>query len=324
MIEMKLLGVLSIVTLTMISCIGIRGGKLVQNFIASGKVGGLAGVILLLNAMGSRPIRLLAAPGTSITGPFSLTNFTIALVAVLWAYEGWHVISFVAGEMKRPTQDLPRSLIYGTAIVMLIFVAANLGYYRTLSPAEIQSSNAVAASAVQKVLGSFASSTLSVLILISVLGSLNGMILTGPRVYYAMAREGLFPRAFGRLSDRYGTPAVALAVQGAWAATLATSGSYQQLFTDVIFTAWIFYGLAVAAVLVLRRTQSQLKRPFSVPGYPWLSLLFCAAAAGVIFSTLVKRPGGASVGLGLLAIGIPVYFLGNGSRPAFLKERTRA
>jgi len=324
MIEVKLLSVLSIVTLTIINCIGIRGGKLVQNFIASAKMGGVAGVILLLNTKGTRPIHLLAAQETSIAASFSLTNFTIALVAVLWAYEGWHVISFVAGEMQRPTRDLPRSLIYGTTIVMLIFVAANLGYYHTLSPGEIQSSNAVAASAVQKVFGSFASSTLSVLILISVLGSLNGMILTGPRVYYAMACEGIFPRAFGRLSDRHGTPMVALGVQGLWAATLAASGSYQQLFTDVIFTAWIFYGLAVAAVLVLRRTQPQLERVFSVPGYPWLSLLFCATAAGVIFSTLVERPGGASVGLGLLAIGVPVYFLGIGSRQASPKERTSA
>jgi len=163
-----------------------------------------------------------------------------------------------------------------------------------------------------------------VVILISVLGPLNDMILTDPRVYYAMACEGVFPRAFGRLSNRHNTPIVALAVQGVWAATLAALGSYQQLFTDVIFTAWTFYGLAVAAFLVLRRTQPQLERLFSVPGYPWLSLLFCATAAGVIFSTMVERPGGASVGLGLLAIGVPVYFLGKASRQASPRERTSA
>jgi APA family basic amino acid/polyamine antiporter len=123
-----------------------------------------------------------------------------------------------------------------------------------------------------------------------------------------MAREGIFPAIFGRLSDRYRTPMVALAIQGVWAAMLAASGSYQQLFTDVVFTAWIFYGLAVAGVLVLRRSQPQMKRPFSVPGYPWLSLLFCVAATGVILSTSIARPMGAAVGIGLVATGIPVYF----------------
>jgi APA family basic amino acid/polyamine antiporter len=125
-----------------------------------------------------------------------------------------------------------------------------------------------------------------------------------------MAREGIFPAVFARLSNRYRSPMVALAVQGVWAAMLAASGSYQQLFTDVIFTAWIFYGLAVAGVLVLRRSRPQITRSFSVPGYPWLSLLFCVAAAGVALSTLIARPGGAAIGIALVATGIPVYSFG--------------
>ena len=137
---------------------------------------------------------------------------------------------------------------------------------------------------------------------------MNGLILTGPRVYYAMARDGAFPRIFGRINDRYRTPMLALIVQGVWASVLAVSGSYQQIFTDVIFTAWIFYGLAVAAVLVLRHTQPQLERPFRVPGYPWVPLLFCAAAIGLVLSTVIEQPGGAFIGIGLVASGIPVYF----------------
>ena len=221
---------------------------------------------------------------------FSLTGFGVALVAVLFAYEGWHVISFVAGEMKRPQLDLPRSLFYGSAIVMCIYVLANLGYYHVLSPAEIHGSDAVAALAVKKILGPIAANFISLLIVVSILGCMNGLILTGPRVYYAMARDGAFPRVFGRISERYRTPMLALIVQGVWAAVLSVSGSYQQIFTDVIFTAWIFYGLAVAAVLVLRRTQPKLDRPFRVPGYPLVPLLFCAASIGLVLNTFIEGP----------------------------------
>ena len=308
MVAQKGLSVVLILGLTLVSCLGIRGGKLVQNLIAVAKVSGLAGIILLLGAKGSRSISLFEAP-VSAPGPsFSIAGFGIALVAVLWAYEGWHVLSFIAGEMKKPKVDLPRSLLYGSAIIMLIYLAANLGYYHVLAASETRGSNAVAALAVGKLLGPIGANAISILILVSILGSLNGLILSGPRVSFAMAREGIFPSVFGRLSDRYRTPMVALAVQGVWAAMLAASGSYQQLFTNVIFTAWIFYGLAVAGVLVLRRSQPQVTRSFSVPGYPWLSLLFCLAAAGVILSTLIARPAGAAIGIGLVATGIPVYF----------------
>jgi APA family basic amino acid/polyamine antiporter len=308
--EQKVLSAGLILALTVVSCLGIRGGKLLQNLIAIAKVSGLAGIILLLSAKGSRPIHLFEG-AVSAHGPaFSIAGFGIALVAVLWAYEGWHVLSFIAGEMKKPKLDLPRSLFCGSAIVMVIYLAANLGYYHTLSAAEIRGSNAVAALAVGKLLGPIGANSISILIVVSILGSMNGLILSGPRVSFAMARDGIFPAVFGRLSARYRTPILALAVQGVWAAMLAASGSYQQLFTDVIFTAWIFYGLAVAGVLVLRRSQPQMTRSFSVPGYPWLSLLFCVAAAGVILSTLIARPAGAAIGIGLVATGIPVYFYG--------------
>lgn len=307
MVEQKGLSVVLILGLTLVSCLGIRGGKLVQNLIAVAKVSGLAGIILLLGAKGSRPIRFFEAP-VSAPGPsFSIAGFGIALVAVLWAYEGWHVLSFVAGEMKKPKLDLPRSLFCGSAIVMLIYLAANLGYYHTLSAAEIRGSNAVAALAVGKLLGPIGANLISILIVVSILGSINGLILSGPRVSFAMAREGIFPAIFGRLSARYRTPMVALAAQGVWAGMLAASGTYQQLFTDVIFTAWIFYGLAVAGVLVLRRSQPHVTRFFSVPGYPWLSLLFCIAAAGVILGAFIARPVGALIGIGLVGTGIPVY-----------------
>jgi APA family basic amino acid/polyamine antiporter len=235
----------------------------------------------------------------------------VALVAILWAYEGWHLVSFVGSEMKKPQRDLPRSLFYGSLIVMTIYIVANVGYYHVLSPDEIRGSTAVAAVAVGRLLGPIATKVISVLILVSILGTLNGLILTGPRVYYAMARDGAFLRAFAHVSERYRTPTVALIVEGIWASVLALSGSYEQLFTDVIFTAWIFYGLAVGAVLVLRRREPQMARSFRVPGCPWVPLLFCLAAAGLTVSTLIARPVGSTIGLVFVAIGIPVYLFGS-------------
>ena len=306
-VEEKVLSAAFILALTTINCFGIRGGKLVQNLIAVAKISGLAAIILLTCIKGTRPFFEVAANTSGHA--FSLTGFGVALVAVLWTYEGWHVISFVAGEMKRPQMDLPRSLFYGTAIVMLIYLVTNLGYYHVLSAAEIQGSKALAAFAVGKLLGPIAAAIISVLNLVSIVGCMNGLLLTGPRVYYAMARDGAFPRIFGQINDRYRTPMLALIVQGVWASVLAVSGSYQQIFTGVIFTAWIFYGLAVAGVLLLRRTQPQLKRPFRVPGYPWTPLLFCAAAIGLVINTVFEQPERAFIGIGLVVAGIPIYFI---------------
>jgi APA family basic amino acid/polyamine antiporter len=192
---------------------------------------------------------------------------------------------------------------------MSIYVIANIGYYHVLSPERIAASNALAADAVGALTGRAGATAISLLIVLSILGAMNGLILTGPRVYYEMAREGVFPPALKQVSSRYHTPMWALVIQGVWAALLASSGTYEQLFTDVIFTAWIFYGLAVAAVLVLRRCHPELERPFCVPGYPWFSLLFCAAAIGLVLSTVIERPGRALTGIGLVLSGVPVYFL---------------
>lgn len=321
-LEEKILSAVCVLVFTAISCLGIRGGKLTQNLIATAKIAGLAGIILLLCIKGSRPIPVfhLFDAATNSGVPFSFARFGIALVAVLFAYEGWHVVSFVAGEMKRPQVDLPKGLFYGTAIIMLIYLSANVGYYHLLSAAEIRGSNAVAALAVGKLLGSVAKTSISILILISILGSLNGLILTGPRVYYAMAHEGDFLLGFGQMSSRYRTPMLALIVQGTLGAVLVFSGTYEQLFTNVIFTAWIFYGLAVGGVLVIRRRKPGVQRPFEVPGYPWVSLLFCAAAAGLVISTIIERPRGALVGASLIASGAPVYFLFVKPRRSHLKE----
>lgn len=305
----KGVAVVCVLLLTGVNCLGVRAGKWVQNIFTVAKVGGLAAMTFLIFVR-PKPLAGLTQ-GFWPQAPLApaWTQFGVALVAVLWAYEGWHVVSFAAGEIKRPARVLPRSLLYGILIITLAYLLANSSYYAVLTGEEIQQTDRVAAAAITRVLGTTAAGFISLLILVSIFGAMNGMILTGPRVYYAMAQDGLFFSAFARLNARYRTPILAILVQGAWAAGLSLLGTFQQLFTYVIFTAWIFYGAAVAAVVVLRRRQPELVRPFRVPGFPWLPAIFCAAAVGITLSTVVADPRHALLGIVLILVGLPVYAL---------------
>lgn len=305
----KGVAVFCVLLLTGVNCLGVRAGKWVQNIFTVAKVGGLATMTFLIFA---RPASLGGLRQSFWPqAPFAPAwiQFGVALVAVLWAYEGWHVVSFTAGEIKRPAYALPRSLLYGSLIVTLAYLLANTSYYAVLTGGEIQQTDRVAAAAITRVLGTKTAGFISLLILVSIFGAMNGMILTGPRVYYAMAQDGLFFSAFARLNARYRTPTLAVLVQGAWAAGLSLLGTFQQLFTYVIFTAWIFYGAAVAAVVVLRRKQPELARPFCVPGFPWLPIIFSVAAVGITVSTVVADPHHTLLGIGLILVGLPVYAL---------------
>jgi APA family basic amino acid/polyamine antiporter len=299
----KLVSVSCIALLTIINCFGVRPGKLVQNILAIIKVGALLLMVAALLVTGRHTI-VPRAPKTGFT--FGLVQFGTALTAILWAYEGWHVVSFTAGEMKRPKRDLPLALFYGTLLITAIYLLANVSYYFVLSPSEIRDSSAVAASALSKVYGAPSVQFLSVLILISVLGAMNGMVLTGPRVYYAMAKDGLF---FGRFTKtgKYGTPLFALLTQGLWAMILAWSGTYEQLFTYVIFMAWLFYGMTVAGVVILRRKDPNRERPFKVPLYPLIPIVFCIAAAAIAMDMIFAAPGRAAIGITLILTGVPIY-----------------
>src|SRR3984885_15802311 len=284
----KLASVLCIVALAALNLTGLRAAKHVQNVFSLAKVGGLALLIGIMFARGHvHQLRISFWPAPN--EEFHIASFGTALIAVLWAYEGWHVISFTASEFRRPRHDLPLGLFYGTAIVGSIYLLANVGYYSVLSPAQIAQTQRVAATAVTVAAGSTATFFISALILLSIIGAMNGMILTGPRVYYAMAKEGLFFRAFANL-NRFRAPLIVLLVQGFWAAGLTLLGTFQELFTYVVFTGWVFYGLAVSAVIVLRIRRPEIERPFRVPGYPWLPGLFTLAAIGVTVSAVVTAP----------------------------------
>jgi APA family basic amino acid/polyamine antiporter len=303
----KAVSIACIVLLTIVNTFGIRHGKMVQNLFTTAKLGGLLTMILLLFYRG-KPIQLINQSQLADVSKAGIwIPFGMSLVAILWAYEGWHVVSFTAAEIKEPRRTLPRSLIYGTLIIVTVYMLANVAYYSVLTQPELIASNAVAATAVQKAFGPVATSFISFLILVSIFGATNGMILTGPRVYYAMARDQIFFQFLGRVHPRHKTPHVAILVQGGLASLLTLLGTFQELFTYVIFTAWIFYGLAVAAVLVLRHRQPAMDRPYRVPAYPWPGLIFCAAAALITVNTIVADPLHSLVGIAFVLAGVLIY-----------------
>ncbi len=306
--QQKLAGILCVLVLTGVNCLGVRSGKNVHNLLTVAKYMGIAIMLGLLFYGGH--VHLLRAsvwpkPGLG----FSPASFGVALIAVLWAYEGWHVLSFVSGEFKNPQRDLPKGLFYGTLIVTVTYLLANVAYYSVLTNTQLQHTQRAAATAVSAATGGGSAAFISVLILVSIVGATNGMILTGPRVYYAMAEEGLFFAIFGKVSARFRAPVFAILVQGLWAAGLTLLGTFQELFTYVVFTGWIFYGLAVAGVIVLRVRQPGLERPFRAPGYPWLPALFALAALAITVSAVVSSPMHALYGIGLVLTGLPLYAL---------------
>jgi basic amino acid/polyamine antiporter, APA family len=305
--DQKLVASGAVAVLTAVNVIGTREGSAVQTVFTAAKLLGLA--IIMGFALWTHHITHVPAPAGVALPHTSFSSFGVALVGVLWAYEGWHMLSFSAGEVKNPGRTLPRSYFLGMIIVVAAYLCANLAYLRALSLPALISHQRVAARAMEVLAGPGGSAFISALILCSIFGALNGNMLAGPRAYFAMARDGLFFSFVGRVHSRYQTPVHAILIQGFWSVVLAASGSYQQLYTYVIFSGWIFYAAAVFSVLVLRRREPCLKRPYRVWGYPALPVLFSCAALAVVLNTVAREPGEALIGLSLILAGIPIYLI---------------
>ncbi len=306
-VQQKLLQVLCIAFFTVVNSLGVSAGKHVQNALTVVKVAGIGLMVVLLYWRGNTA--MLRANMIVHARPVHATTIGIALVAVLWAYDGWHIISFAAGEIRDPGRTLPKSLLIGTVLTTAIYLITNVAYYAVLSPSSMRGSDRVAATAVEHVLGSGAGVLMSILIVISILGAINGVMLGAPRVNLAMARDGLFFRQFARVSRRTHAPVVATVAQGLWAMLFTLLASFRELFTSYVFTSWIFYGLSVAAVIVLRQRRPGMKRPYLCPWYPMTPVFFILASLGIVVTAFIVDLKQALIGIGLILVGFPMYFV---------------
>jgi len=303
--------VAALVVIAAVAAVNVRGtrqGATVQNWSTAIKVGALLLMSIALLARGSAwgpEVRFLDTPFDRTL----LTGAGVGMIGVLWAYEGWQYVTFSAGEAVNPQRTFPRGIVLGTALVIGVYLLANVAYVVALGPAGVGGSKRVAADALSTVFGSGWGAVITVPILISIRGAANGLSLTTPRVFYAMARDGLFFRKLGDVHPRFGTPAVAIIAGSAWAAVLAISGTFEQLYTYVVFSSWIFFVLGAAAVFVYRRRRPDAPRPFRTPGSPVTPALFILAALAVVVNTLAANPTQGGIELLILATGVPAYFI---------------
>jgi APA family basic amino acid/polyamine antiporter len=298
-----------IATLVAVNARGTRQGADVQNWTTIVKVGAIVVASGLLLTLGSGyagaggqfwPARL----STSM-----LPSLGMAMVSALWAYEGWQYVSFCAGEAVDAQRVFPRGIVIGTGITVAVYLVANIAYVAALGPAATAASTSVAPDAVTLLFGPAAGKVIAAAILISIYGCANGIILGAPRVYFAMARDGLFFARLAAVHPRFGTPAAAVVACGAWSAVLALSGTFDQLLTYVVSISWLFYGLGGAAIFFYRRRMPDAHRPFRVPGYPWTSILFVLSACAIVVNAVFSQPTEAVAGLAVVLLGLPAYYL---------------
>ncbi len=303
--ESKLMGIAAIIVLTGINYRGVTFGAIVQNIFTLAKVAGLLVIIAAAFVW-----RGNFTPSSShVAAPFSIGSFGVALIACVLAYDGWVQLSFVAGEIRNPQRNVLLALALGTAACIGIYLLANIAYLHVLSIPEIAASEHVGATLADRLMGARGGMLVSLTILVSIVGTLNGCFLTSPRVYFAQARDGLFFQKFGEIQPRYQTPGFAILAQGAWAIVLLVSGSYETLLDYAMFALWLSYGLMVAGVMVLRRKQPDLPRPYRMWGYPITPVLFLMITGWFLVNMLRTRPVPSLAGLLLIAAGIPIYFV---------------
>jgi APA family basic amino acid/polyamine antiporter len=319
----KLLGITAIVVLATINYRGVSGGALVQKGLTLAKVLGL--MIIIGGAFFFRGNS--GAPSAAAMSQFSLSHFGVALIACMLAYDGWVQVTFVAGEIRDPKRNILRALALGAGICIAIYMLTNLAYLHVMSIPEIAASDHVGASAAERILGPAGGTLVAVIILLSIIGTINGCFLTSPRIYFAQARDGLFFSKFAEVHPRFSTPAFSIVAQAAWAVILLLSGTYETLLDYAMFALWISYALMVAGMMVLRHKQPQLERPYRMWGCPATPLLFLAVAVWFLGNTLIEKPRPSLAGLLLIATGVPVYFvwrksMRRTSEPSLVKERS--
>lgn len=316
----------TVLVLSITNLVGLRPGVVLQNVLTGAKIAALAALIVagfvLWNSMGAPPVVADAPPPRASLA----SGFAAAFVAVLFTIGGWQQMNMVAAEIRDPERTIPRALLIGILIVVAIYLGANAVYLRALGRDGLAVSPAVAASAASRMIGPLGASFITVSAMISILGFVNVAILANSRLPYAMARDGVFFRAVGKIHPRFGTPHVAILLCGGWSLVLllASRGEIGALLSGVVFADWIFFGLGAAAVFVLRRTMPDAPRPYRAWGYPVVPAFFVLAAGFGVLSAFVAAPLTSMLGTAMLAAGIVAFRWfehGAGASPSAGSER---
>ena len=307
-LAVKEIAIFSIILLTIINIVDVKSGARFQNVFTFAKLGAILGVILLglfLEGGSTQNFSPLFTdrPPLSLIGPLGL-----AMVAVLWTFDGWIFVTYVAGEVKNPKRNIPLSLILCMVIVVTVYLALNTVLVYVLGFDQMIGSELVMADAASKFIGGNGAAIVTIIILISLIGANNGFILTSARINYAMARDNRFFKQAAIIHPKFQSPANALIIQCIWACILTFSGTFNQLITYIIFASWIFYGMSAGAVIILRKKKPDMERPYQIPFYPWIPIIFILFAIFLTVNTILEAPRDAAIGAGLILAGLPLYY----------------
>ena len=306
-IGVTLIAISATVLVTIINYFGVQFGEMLGNVFTFLKVAAIGSIIILAFAVGhGSTAHFFPLWGMPSSGAL-LSAIGVAMIATLWSYDGWNSLTFLAGEVKEPKKNIPLALVFGTIAVIIIYVATNLAYLYILPIEQIASSKLVAADVMENIFHGYGGAVISALVMISTFGTVNATTMTTARVFFAMSKDKMFFKGMGTVHPKFRTPAKSLIVQGVWACILTLTGTYDQIFTYVIFAGWIFYALGAGAVFILRIRQPNAERPYKVPGYPFVPIIFIVVATWFVINTIVQQTADSIVGLLLVLAGIPFY-----------------
>jgi APA family basic amino acid/polyamine antiporter len=301
----KALSVALIAVLSAVNYLGVQEGAWVQRTFTTLKIVGLA-VLIAAGLLSPHTAGFLASH-TAAAPPLSAMHFGVAMAACLMAYNGWSYVSFVAGEVRDPRKNLLRALVLGMAAVAVLYVSANVAYLKVMTVAQIAATERVGADLATLTMGPIGGTFVSLTVLLSIVGAVNGCILTGARIPFAQARDGLFFARFGEVHPRFQTPSFAILCSGIWTAILVLTGSYETLYSYSILAAWIFYTMSVGAVFVLRRKLPDAVRPYRMWGYPYTLWLFVAVSVWFMADALVTQTRPSLMALVIVGAGVVAY-----------------
>jgi len=306
-IGIKVVSVVVILIISAVNYLGVKQGSTLQTLFTLGKVVAIVVIVVLGFTLGSRIPEHFVMDDVATNG-VSIHNFFLALVAGLFAFGGWHMVTYNAEETLNPRKTIPRALMIGTLTVTLCYIALNAVYMYVLPLNVVASSKRIAADAADALLGYGGGSFMSALVIFSTFGALSGIILCGPRVYYSMAKDGLLFRWIGAVHPRYHTPHRAIFIQAVWSSVLVATGTYTTLFTRVVYTEWIFFALMAGGLILLRR-RPNVVREYKIWGYPVIPVLFIVSSLAIVTNQIISDPRESLFGLSLVLSGLPVYYL---------------